>query len=120
MVVLGCTSTTTVSKNVETGARDLKLKAGDTVRVVTNSRERFLLEITQIDQTGFHGKTLPWSGSSTPPDQSVFIDYSKLALIQEEQFSAGQTAGAVATVTIVGAMVAAVAVGGPVVMPPPQ
>jgi hypothetical protein len=116
----GCTSTQTVSDDVEQGARKLKLMAGDTVKIVSINRERFFLKITLIDPTGFQGTTLPWSGSSAPPDQMVFINYSNLALIQEEHFSAGATAGAVATVTIVGAMVAAVAVGAaPVVMPPP-
>lgn len=119
--MLGCTSTQTVSENVESGARNLKLKAGDTVKVVTINRERFFLKITSIEQSGFRGISLPWSGSSAPPEQSVFINYSNLALIQEEHFSAGKTAGAVATVTIVGAIVAAVAVGwAPAAMPPQQ
>jgi len=122
LVNLGCTSTRTVSENVESGARELKLKAGDTVKIITVNRERLFVEISCIDHTGFHGATLAWSGSSAPPEQTVFIEYSKLALIQEEHFSSGQTAGAVATITILGAMVAAVVVGGtaPATMPPPQ
>jgi hypothetical protein len=120
LMTSGCTSTQTVSDDVEQGARKLKLMAGDTVKIVSINRERFFLKITLVDPTGFQGTTLPWSGSSALPDQMVFINYSNLALIQEEHFSAGATAGAVATVTIVGAMVAAVAVGAaPVVIPPP-
>lgn len=122
LVNIGCTSTQTVSENVAAGARELKLEAGDTVKVITSDRERFFVEITSINQTGFHGKTLSWSGSSAPPGDPVFIEYSRLALIQEEHFSTGQTVGAVVTVTILGAVVAAAAVGGvsPATMPPPQ
>lgn len=122
LINIGCTSTRTVADDVESGARELKLKAGDTVKVITVNRDRLFVEISHIDQTGFYGTTLTWSGSSTAPGQTVFIEYSKLALIQEEHFSAGQTVGAVATITILGAMVAAVAVGGtaPATMPPPQ
>jgi len=119
LINFGCTSTQTVSKDVEMGARKLLLKAGDTVKVVSIHRERFFLKITLIDQVGFYGTTLPWSGSTAPPEHSVFVEYSDLALIQEEHFSSGKTAGAVATITIVGAMVAAVAVGAaPVIMAP--
>ena len=122
LINLGCTSTRTVSKDVESGARELNLKAGDTVKVITVNRESLFVEINHIYRTGFQGTTLAWSGSSVPADQSVSIGYSELALIQEEHFSTGQTVGAVATITILGAIVAAVAVGGtaPATMPPPQ
>ena len=119
LLATGCTSTKTVSEDVERGVHELKLKAGDTIKVVTINRERYFLKINLIQRHGFEGTTLQWKDSKTSPDEVIFVDYSDLALIQEEHFSSGATAGAVATITIVGAMVAAVAVGGPVVMPPP-
>jgi hypothetical protein len=119
-LAIGCTSTTTVSEDVTSGVHKLKLKAGDTVKVVTTNRERFFLKITFIQQDGFKGTTLEWEGATAALDDMVYIDYSNLALIQEEHFSVGATAGAVATVTLIGAMVAAVSVGvAPAVMGPP-
>jgi hypothetical protein len=119
LLTAGCTSTRTISENVETGVHKLKLKAGVTVRIVTINRERLFLEITQIQGQGFKARDLDWRGKKTTSGDIVFIEYSDLALIQEEHFSSAGTAGVVASITLIGAMVAAVSVGVPPVMPPP-
>ena len=120
LLLAGCSSTKTVTDNVEGAATELELKTGDTIRLVTRQRERMFLEITHVGEEGLRGRTLDWEKSRTMPGVEVFVAYSDLALVQEERFSKARTAGAVATVTIVGALVAAVAVGpAPVMIPPP-
>ena len=115
----GCSGTKTVSENVESAIQHLKLKSGDTVKVITINRERYFLEITSIGQKELLGTTLNWDGASAEPGTSIAIDYSDLALIQQEYLSTGETTGFVASITVIGAMVAAVAIGAPPVMVPP-
>jgi 16S rRNA U1498 N3-methylase RsmE len=118
LLASGCSTTRTVTDDVESGVSELRLKAGDKINVVTIKRERFRLEIVAIREQGMEAKTLRWDDSSAAPGKIIFIPYSDLAMIQIERLSRWKTAGAVATVTAVGAIVALIAVG-PVIFPPP-
>ena len=111
----GCTTSRTSTGNSADTTAELQLRTGDEVRVVTSLRERFRMNITEVTQDGLKGETVLWDASDIAPGQPVWIPYSELAFIQVERPSPVKTAGAVATVTLAGALVYLVSVA-PVVL----
>lgn len=107
--VTGCSTTRTASGDIASESQTLELKNGDKIRVVTSQRERFKMVITKVQREGLAGKTLNWEGSDVTPDQEIYLPYSDLAFIQIDTLSPLKTAGLVASVTIIGGLIAAVA-----------
>jgi hypothetical protein len=116
--VTGCTTTRTASTNVGSEIQKLELKTGDEIKLITSRRERFKMLITEVKTEGLTGKTISWEASEVAPNQDVYVVYSDLTFIQLDRPSPAKTVGLVANVTIVGALVAAIAVAPvPLVVP---
>jgi len=113
----GCASTKTASGDQINDTKTLVLHTGDEIRLITCQRQRFKLRITSISEDGLSGKTLPWPASNVAPGQEVTVAYLELAFVQRDKASPLLTAGLVAGVTMIGAMIAAVTVGPAPVMP---
>lgn len=115
---IACTTTRTASGDMTEESPKLELQAGDEIRVITSRRERFSMIITEVKPEGLDGKTVAWDASKVAPDQAVFLRYDDLAFIQLDRPSPAKTAGLVASVTLVGALIGAIAVAPvPIVMP---
>jgi hypothetical protein len=116
--VTGCTTTRTASRNAGSEIQKLELKTGDEIKLITSRRERFKMLITEIRPEGLTGKTMSWEASEVAPNQDVYVAYSDLAFIQLDRPSPAKTVGLVASVTLVGALVAAIVVApAPLVVP---
>jgi len=113
----GCASTRTASGDEINDTKTLVLHTGDEIRLITCQRQRFKLRITSISEDGLSGETLPWPASHVAQGLEVTVAYSDLAFVQRDKASPLLTAGLVAGVTMIGAMIAAVAVGPAPVMP---
>ncbi len=119
-LIAGCSTIRTDSGDMTHGSSEIKLTAGDRIKIITRQRERFMLDITGIQPEGLRGESVQWDASGVPGGLEFFVAYRDLALIQVEKPSALKTAGLVASVTVIGAMVAAIAVGpAPVMMAVP-
>lgn len=116
--ITACTSTRTASVDIASESKKLDLHAGDEISVITTRRERFKMVVTEIHLDGLDGKTLHWHASKVSADKDVHIHYGDLAFVQLDRVSPARTAGMVASVTLVGAMVAAIVVAPvPLVVP---
>jgi hypothetical protein len=107
----GCVSRSyTPASDQET--RELRIKAGDEIRVVTLARERIALEVSEVLADRFVGVTLePRAKEPRPEGERVEVRYDELALLEVTRVSKGAVAaGALAAVVTVGAY--ALVVGG--------
>jgi hypothetical protein len=114
----GCVSRSyTPASEQET--RELKIKAGDELRVVTLARERIAFEVSDVLMDRFVGVTLePRAKEPRPAGQRVEVRFDELALLEVTRVSKGAVAaGALAAVVTVGAF--ALVVGGVGVMAAP-
>jgi hypothetical protein len=116
----GC-QTTTYLPGTEAASREIAIKAGDRVRVVTTRRERLTFEVTAVQPEGFIGVTTeqPYPKDDLPGGTAVRVPFEELALLQVTRFGMGAAgaAGVIAAITLsaLGAVIGAVAV--PVVPP---
>ena len=78
----GCVTQTHVpASDAET--RELRVKAGDEIRVVTTRRERIGLRVTEVHADRFTGVTLkPRKKEPLPEGQRVEVPFEELALVQ--------------------------------------
>ncbi len=107
LALSACTSPRAVSP-VEGGeTTELRLQAGDSVRIVTKQRERMSFEITEIRETELAGVTVkPAKHETLPAGQAVVVPYADIALIEVKRFSAARTAAAPVLVVLVAAGIA--------------
>ena len=116
----GC-RTTTFTPGTEAASREIKIKAGDRIRVVTTRRERLTFDVTEVQPDGLVGVTteFPYPKDDLPAGKAVEVPFEEIALLQVTRFDVGAaaTAGAIAVITVgaIGAVVGAAAV--PVVPP---
>jgi hypothetical protein len=97
---------------------ELKLKAGDEVRVVTRTRDRLTLEITEVRPTELVGTTLkPKKHETRVKGQPVVVPYDDLAFVVVDRFSAPRTAVAVPVAILLVAAGVVIEAGGFAVMP---
>lgn len=117
LVASGCTPARVAAPGSNGEVQELRLKAGDRIRVVTTKRQRYTFEITEIRPAEFAGMTLePGPHETVPKGQSIVVPYDELALLEVRRFSAMHTAGAVAGGVLVVGMIGLVVLGPPVVM----
>jgi hypothetical protein len=127
IVVLGlslllgaCTAPRAVAPVSGGAPTELKLKAGDEIRVVTRNRDRLTFEITEVRPTELVGTTLkPKAHETHPKGQSVVVPYEDLAFVVVDRFSAPRTAVAVPVAILLVAAGIVVQAGGFAVMPAP-
>ncbi|MGH8286047.1 MAG: hypothetical protein ACRETT_09800 [Steroidobacteraceae bacterium] len=72
---------------------ELRLRAGDEIRIVTKHRERMSLKITELRPTELAGVTLkPARHETHARGLNVVVPYGDLALVQARRISALRTA----------------------------
>jgi hypothetical protein len=118
--LVGCTSPRAVAPVEEGQLTQLRLKAGDEIRVVTRQRQRLSFEITELrpaDMLGVTGK--PARHETLPKGTTVTVPYDDLALVVVDRFSAARTAAAPFVVLGLAAAGYVLTVTPPVVMAAP-
>lgn len=95
--------------------RELRIKPGDEIRMVTTRRERISLKVTEVQADRFVGVTLkPRPKEARPKGQSVEVRFDELALIEVIRFDnktlAIATMAALVTVTAGAAVLGSVGV----------
>lgn len=81
-LVAGCATQSHVpASDAET--RELRIKAGDEIRVITTRRERIGVRVTEVHTDRFTGVTLrPRRKESLPEGQPVELPFEELALVE--------------------------------------
>lgn len=78
----GCVTQSHVPAN-DAETRELRVKAGDEIRVVTTGRERISVRVTEVHTDRFTGVTLkPRKKELLPESQPVELPFEELALIE--------------------------------------
>lgn len=116
----GCTTRSHVPDSAAE-TRELRIRAGDEIRVVTTGRERIALEVTEVREDRFVGVTLePRQKERLPSGQPIEVRYDELALLEVTRFSKGAAAaGALAAVVTVAAFASVIGAVGVMAIPPP-
>jgi hypothetical protein len=97
--------------------RELKIRVGDEIRVVTTDRERISLRVKEIREDRFAGVTLePNRKETLPAETPVEVPYAKIAMIQVTRFDTKAAGAAAVFVVAFGALMLT---GVPVGLPPP-
>ena len=118
VLLCACTAPRAVAPVSGAETTELKLKAGDEIRVVTRNRERLTFEITEIRPTELVGTTLkPRTHETRPKGQSVVVPYDDLAFVVVDRFSGVRTAAAVPVAILLVAAGVVIEAGGFAVMP---
>ena len=117
LALSACTATKAVSPVDSAEPTELRLKAGDSIRVVTKQRERMSFEITAIRASEMAGVTVkPASHETLPLGQDVVVHYADIALVEVRRFSALRTAAVPVLVVL---MAGSIALGAtPVIVAP--
>ena len=103
----GCTAPRAVSPVDGTEPVELRLQAGDTIRIVTKDRGRMSLKISEIRTTELAGVTVkPGPHETEPAGREVIVPYAELALVEVRRFSAARSAAVPALVLLVAAGIA--------------
>ena len=80
---------------------ELKIKAGDEIRVVTTRRERLGFKVTEVLADRFVGVTIrPHDKELRPAGEPVEVPYEELAMLQVARFDKRSAALAAAVVTV--------------------
>jgi hypothetical protein len=92
LAVGACTAPRAVSPVNSGEPTELRLKAGDSIRIVTRQRERMSFEITEIRPTELAGVTTkPAHHETLPAGRDVVVPYGDIALVVVNRFSAART-----------------------------
>jgi hypothetical protein len=117
-LLCACTAPRAVAPVSGSETTELRLKAGDEIRVVTRNRERLTFEITEVRPTELVGVTLkPKKHETQPKDQPVAVAYDDLAFVVVDRFSPGRTAVAVPMAILLVAAGVVIEAGGFAMMP---
>jgi hypothetical protein len=118
LALSACTAPRAVAPTDAGAPAELRLKAGDQIRVVTKQRERMSLEITEIRSSELAGVTLkPEKHETIPEGRDVTVPYADLAMVEVRRFSALRTV-AVPTLVLLTTAGIVLATMPPVVMGP--
>lgn len=115
----GCvTRSHTPGSDLET--RELRIKAGDEIRMVTTRRERISLQVTEVQADRFVGMTLkPHPKELRPQGQAVEVRFDELALLEITRFEKKTLAvAAMAAIVTVTAGAAVLGSVGVMALPP--
>jgi hypothetical protein len=119
LLASGCAQTYTPSTDAAT--REIKIKSGDRIGVVTTRHEWLTFDVTEVRADRFVGVTteFPHPKETRPSGEIVEVPFDELAVLKVTRFDAGMAARATAvvvvTITAIGAVIGAAAV--PVVPP---
>jgi hypothetical protein len=116
-LALLCTACATRSHAPATVAetRELRVKAGDEIRIVTTGRDRISLQVQQVLEDRFLGVTLqPARKESRAPGIAVEIPYDEVALLELTRFHPGVAASAAVFAVVTVGLGTLLIVGPPV------
>lgn len=113
----GC-ATRSYTPTTDAATHELKIRAGDEIRVVTTRRERLSFKVQEVRADRFIGVTVkPHRKEHRPAGQTVETPFDELAVLEVTRFDARSAAiGTVAVLLTVSAY--AVVLGPAVVFPP--
>lgn len=115
-LVGGCVTQQSYAPATDAATLELKIKAGDEIRVVTTRRERLSFEVTEIRGDRFVGVTVePYDKELRPAGEPVEVSFDELAMLEVSRVSKTGTALAAAALVTVAAL--AVVVGPVAVVP---
>jgi len=114
----GCT-TRSYTPTTDAATHELKIRAGDEIRVVTTQRERLSFKVQEVRSDRFVGVTVePHRKEHRSAGQTVEVPFDELAVLEVTRFEARTaTAAAVAVLLTVSAFAV---VTGPAVLFPPM
>ena len=121
-LVAACAGCTPHAYTTDTAAetRELRIRVGDEIRVVTTDRERISLRVKEIREDRFTGLTLePDRKETLPADTPVDVPYARIAMIEVTRFDPKVAAAASGVAVFTVALGTLVLSGVPVIVPPP-
>jgi hypothetical protein len=109
----GCT--TSYAPTTSAATRDIKIEAGDEIRVVTTRRERLSFHVTEVRADRLVGVTVkPNPKETRPAGETVEVPFDELAVVDVRRFDARKaglaTAAVVLTVSALSVVLGAVPV----------
>jgi hypothetical protein len=112
----GC-ATRSYTPTTDAATHELKIKAGDEIRVVTTQRERLSFKVQEVRADRFVGVTVePHRKEHRPAGQTVEVPFDELAVLEVTRFEA--RAATVAAVAVLLTVSAFAVVAGPAVVIP--
>lgn len=112
----GC-ATRTYAPTTDVATYELKIKAGDEIRVVTTRRERLSFKVREVRTDRFVGITAkPHHKENRPAGETVEVPFDEIAVLEITRFEAGPAALATAAVLLT-VSAFAVVLGPAVVVP---
>ncbi|MBV6424837.1 MAG: hypothetical protein NAOJABEB_02651 [Steroidobacteraceae bacterium] len=112
-----CTTPRAVAPSGAATPAELRLKVGDSIRIVTKHRERMSLEISGFRETELVGVTTkPAAHETLAEGTPVVVPYGDLALVQVRRISAARTV--LMPIVIVGTVLGAGIATGEIVIVP--
>lgn len=119
LALLGGCTTQSFAPTTDAGTLELKIKAGDEIRVVTLQRERLSFEVTEVRGDRFVGVTVePNRKELRPAGEPVEVPFDELAMLEVTRFDSKE-AGLAAAAAIVTVSAFAVVIGAMPVVPLP-
>jgi hypothetical protein len=111
-LLAGCAAQS-YTPTTDAGTIELKIKAGDEIRVVTTRRERLSFEVTEVRADRFVGVTAkPRKKEQRPAGEAVEVPFDELAMLEVTRFDSSVTslaaASALVTVSIFAVVLGAV------------
>jgi hypothetical protein len=114
----GCTTVATAPDDARE-TRELKIRAGDEIRIVTTNRDRLSLKVERVLDDRFVGVTVePAAKEKRAAGTPVEVPYPEIAMIEVTRFDPGAVAGVGSAVVFTVALGVFVLTGVPVVIPP--
>jgi hypothetical protein len=116
-VAVGMTGCVTRSHAPATAAdtQEIKVKAGDEIRVVTTQRDRISLRVEEVLADRFLGVTLqPARKETREPGLAVEVPYEEIALLEVTRFHPGTAAATVAFAVVTVGLGTLLVLGPPV------
>lgn len=106
---VGCTSMRTAAPTSGETVTRLKIRPGDTVRILTKYRQSHTFKVTALDAVAMSGETVKLSRKDPGSEhEAVKVRYADMALIEVKRHSAARTAMAgLVVVEVVGLVVLA-------------
>lgn len=115
LLASGC-ATQTYTPTTDAATREIKIKVGDRIRVVTTRREPLTFDVTEIRADRFVGVISEFRyhpKESRPAGEAVEVPFDELAVLSVTRFDTGAalaTAVVVVTISAIGAVIGAAAV----------
>lgn len=117
LVLCAACTTRSYAPGSEAAARELHIRVGSEIRVVTTRRERITFKVTGVRSDRFVGVTVkPHAKETRAAGEAIEVPFQDLAMLEVTRVEAKTVVLAVVTVSAFAAVVSAIPVAG---FPPP-